>query len=62
MEGYKNNVPGVLHVCGKVPTAGGKTFLATIALKPTLDTVPSTDQPIDGAHKLADALVLLGQL
>lgn len=29
---YKNNVVGVPHVCVKVPTAGGKTFIATNAL------------------------------
>jgi len=47
MEGYKNNVPGVPHVCVKVPTAGGKTFLAANALKPILDVVASesTGQP-----------------
>lgn len=39
MEGYKNNVPGVPHVCVKVPTAGGKTFLAANALKPIFDVV-----------------------
>ncbi|WP_333902876.1 DEAD/DEAH box helicase [Achromobacter insolitus] len=30
---YKNTVPGVPHVCVKVPTAGGKTFIAVNALK-----------------------------
>lgn len=30
---YKNNVPGVPHVCVKVPTAGGKTFIAVNALE-----------------------------
>ena len=32
MDAYKNNVPGVPHVCAKVPTAGGKTFIAVNAL------------------------------
>jgi type III restriction enzyme len=32
IEPYKNNVPGVPHVCAKVPTAGGKTFIAVNAL------------------------------
>ncbi|WP_214169905.1 DEAD/DEAH box helicase [Citrifermentans pelophilum] len=47
MEAYKNNVPGVPHVCVKVPTAGGKTFLAANALKPIFDVVvpESTGQP-----------------
>ena len=29
---YKNNVKGVPHVCVKVPTAGGKTYIAVNAL------------------------------
>ncbi len=33
MEPYKNTVPGVPHVCAKVPTAGGKTFIAVNALE-----------------------------
>lgn len=37
MDAYKNNVPGVPHVCIKVPTAGGKTFIAVNAIKPILD-------------------------
>jgi type III restriction enzyme len=32
MAPYKNTVPGVPHVCAKVPTAGGKTFIAVNAL------------------------------
>lgn len=32
MPPYKNNVPGVPHICAKVPTAGGKTFIAVNAL------------------------------
>ena len=30
---YKNNVKGVPHVCAKVPTAGGKTFIAVNAIE-----------------------------
>lgn len=37
IEPYKNNVPRVPHVCVKVPTAGGKTFIACNALKTILD-------------------------
>lgn len=37
MEAYKNNVPGVPHVCAKVPTAGGKTYIAVNAIKAILD-------------------------
>lgn len=32
MDPYKNTVPGVPHICVKVPTAGGKTFIAVNAL------------------------------
>ena len=32
MESYKNNIPNAAHVCIKVPTAGGKTFIAVNAL------------------------------
>lgn len=32
METYKNTVPGVPHICAKVPTAGGKIFIAVNAL------------------------------
>lgn len=37
IEPYKNNVPRVPNVCIKVPTAGGKTFIACNALKPIFD-------------------------
>lgn len=32
-QNYKNNVKGVPHVCAKVPTAGGKTFIAVSAIE-----------------------------
>ncbi len=32
MQPYKKNVPNAAHVCVKVPTAGGKTFIAVNAL------------------------------
>jgi len=37
MEPYKNNVPGAPNVCIKVPTAGGKTYIAANALKVIFD-------------------------
>ncbi len=37
IEPYKNNVPRVPHICVKVPTAGGKTFIACNAIKPIFD-------------------------
>jgi len=33
MEPYKNDVPRAPHVCIKVPTAGGKTFIASNAIE-----------------------------
>lgn len=44
IEPYKNNVPGVPHICAKVPTAGGKTFVACNALKTIFDAF-SHDKP-----------------
>lgn len=32
MRGYKDNIPGAVHIAIKVPTAGGKTFIACNAL------------------------------
>ena len=32
MQAYKNNIPNAAHICVKVPTAGGKTFIAVNAL------------------------------
>ncbi|QCD61107.1 DEAD/DEAH box helicase [Tenacibaculum maritimum] len=32
MKPYKNNIPGAVHIAVKVPTAGGKTFIAVNAL------------------------------
>lgn len=37
IEPYKNNVPRVPHICVKVPTAGGKTFIACHAIKTIFD-------------------------
>ena len=44
MRPYQNNVPGVPHVCVKVPTAGGKTFIAVNALRTLFDAF-ATDRP-----------------
>ena len=38
IEPYKNNVPRVPNICIKVPTAGGKTFIACNAIKTIFDT------------------------
>jgi len=37
IEPYKNNVPRVPNICIKVPTAGGKTFIACNAIKTIFD-------------------------
>lgn len=37
MKPYQDNVPGAIHLCIKVPTAGGKTFIAVNALKTVFD-------------------------
>lgn len=37
IEPYKNNVYNVPHICVKVPTAGGKTFIACNAIKTIFD-------------------------
>jgi len=40
MRSYQNTVPGAAHICVKVPTAGGKTFIACNALKTIFDSFP----------------------
>ncbi len=37
VEPYQENVSGVPHICIKVPTAGGKTFIACNAIKTIFD-------------------------
>jgi len=44
IEPYKNNVPRVPHICIKVPTAGGKTFIACNAIKTIFDAF-ACDKP-----------------
>ncbi len=39
MDAYKNNVLGVPHVCAKVPTAGGKSYIAVNAIQTIFDTL-----------------------
>lgn len=40
MPYYNNVIHGVPNVCLKVPTGGGKTFLAASAIKPIFDSMP----------------------
>ena len=41
VPGYRNTIAGVPHVCMKVPTGGGKTFMACTALRPIFNGLPS---------------------
>ena len=43
---YKHNVKGVPHICIKVPTAGGKTFIAVNALRPIFEKFPPTQAKV----------------
>lgn len=40
MPEYKDSIIGTPHVCFKVPTGGGKTFIACGALKPFFEQMP----------------------
>ncbi len=40
---YNNTIKGVPNVCVKVPTGGGKTFIACRAIKTIADFMPSTN-------------------
>ena len=44
MQPYKNTIPNAAHVCIKVPTAGGKTFIACNALH-TIFSAYSSELP-----------------
>lgn len=55
VEPYKNNVQSAVgypvpHVCIKVPTAGGKTFIACNALRPIFDTMEPRAAGAPGAQ------------
>ncbi|MEG1968120.1 MAG: DEAD/DEAH box helicase family protein, partial [Clostridia bacterium] len=41
---YRDTIHGTPHVCFKVPTGGGKTFMACAAVKPIFDAMPP-DKP-----------------
>jgi len=41
MPPYNTVISGVPHVCLKVPTGGGKTFIAANAIKPIFDSIPN---------------------
>ena len=39
---YQDVIPGVPNLCFKVPTSGGKTFIACNAIRPVFDALPAT--------------------
>ena len=39
---YQDILPGVPNLCFKVPTGGGKTFIACNAIRPIFDSLPAT--------------------
>ncbi|MCZ4064497.1 DEAD/DEAH box helicase family protein [Oxalobacter aliiformigenes] len=41
---YNNEINGVPHICMKVPTGGGKTFMACASIRKIFDAMPS-DRP-----------------
>lgn len=41
---YRNAIDGVPHICMKVPTGGGKTFMACASIKKIYDAMP-LDKP-----------------
>jgi len=45
---YNNTIENTPHVCFKVPTGGGKTFLACNALKTIFDNLPSKKSKTGG--------------
>jgi type III restriction enzyme len=59
IEPYKNNVPRVPHICVKVPTAGGKTFIACNAIKTIFDAF-DYDRP-KAVVWLVPSITILGQ-
>lgn len=40
MKPYQDILPGVPNICFKVPTGGGKTFIACNSIKPIFDALP----------------------
>ncbi|MBQ1940804.1 MAG: DEAD/DEAH box helicase family protein, partial [Selenomonadaceae bacterium] len=40
VPGYRNSIKGVPHVCMKVPTGSGKTFMACAAVRRIFDALP----------------------
>ena len=43
---YKDQIKGVPHICFKIPTGGGKTFVACSSLKIIFDKMPSSKKKV----------------
>ena len=43
---YNNTIAGTPHVCFKVPTGGGKTFLACNSLRTIFNNLPSKKEKV----------------
>ena len=56
---YNNAIAGVSHVCMKVPTGGGKTFMACAALRAVFDALPPAMSRV--AVWLVPSRAILGQ-
>lgn len=46
IAGYKNTIKNTPHICFKVPTGGGKTYLACGSIKPVFDSMPLTKSKV----------------
>ena len=59
LKPYDNSIKSVPRVTVKVPTAGGKTFIACNALKPIFDSFPLDKVPLHVYSMLQPNRVLL---
>ena len=46
---YQDIMPGVPNLCFKVPTGGGKTFLACNAIRPIFEALPVTKVSVNSS-------------
>ena len=51
---YQDILPGVPNLCFKVPTGGGKTFIACNSVRPIFDALPVTKTKAMLSLKQAD--------
>lgn len=43
---YRETIPGTPHICFKVPTGGGKTFMACTSIRRIFDTMPKGEPQV----------------